>query len=150
MKTIFDFMNLAIEAAKKSKGVPIGALLLSQTKKNNKFIYKKKEFKYVVRTNNKFHAEIEVFLNKNINQQNLDIFITQEPCPMCMFFLMEKNVKRIFFANYNPNYGSCGGQIHLKSLLKNQKKIKIYGGLLVNSLLLNFFKNQRCKKKKEN
>lgn len=103
------YMDLAYLQAKKAfeaNEVPVGAIIV----KDEKVI--SSSFNKVEENNSIFkHAEIlaieEAF--KKLNTKNLDkckIFITLEPCLMCLGGIINSHIKEIYFASLDPFKGA--------------------------------------------
>ena len=76
------------------------------------------------------------------------VYVTLEPCPMCMGALIHARVKRIVFGASDPRAGACGSLIDLASYpLESSPEVK--GGLLAQEslkLLRDFFGKAREQK----
>lgn len=129
------FISLAIEEAKialKNYEVPVGLVAIS----NEEIIYK-------THNKGKIHAELECLLSKDNVEE---IYLTLEPCPMCLFFSFECKVKKIFFGAYNLDYGACGGKFLLKNQINNYFNTETFGGFRereCSDLLKEYFKMKR-------
>ena len=139
------FMQKAIEQAiQTEKDVPVGAVIV----KNNEiiaFAHNEKELENDVTS----HAEIvairkaEKALN-NWRLEDCEIYVTLEPCPMCMWAILQSRIKTLYFGSFDKNYGACGSKIDLKDILTS--KIKVYGGIMedeCDKILEEFFKKIR-------
>lgn len=94
------------------------------------------------------HAEI-ILLERNARLHELDLLVTLEPCPACLFNLTQKGIRTIFFGGFNYQYGACGGKFNLLEQVFLDYKPKIYGGFLktINeNLLKRFFLHLRDNK----
>lgn len=140
------YMNLALkEASKALKNgeMPVGAIIV----KNNKIIgkgYNKKE-----KTKNALmHAEILAIQkackkNKDWRLNDCEIYVTMEPCIMCMGAIVESRIKKIYCGLRNNKTKSKNEQIY------NEEKIIFRSGILEESILKQtntFFKNIRSKR----
>ena len=79
------------------------------------------------------------------------VYVTLEPCPMCMGAMIHARVKRIVFGASDPRAGACGSLINLSDY-PLESSPEIQGGVLAEpclSLLRNFFSRAREKKYKE-
>ena len=152
-KKIF-FMKQALKEAKKaySKGeVPIGAVIA----KDGKIIsrgYNLKETK----KNTLKHAEIIAIekASKKLDAWRLeecDIYITMEPCPMCMGAIINSRIRKIYYGVPDLKAGACGSVVDLTNYKFNH--IPEYEGNILEEdskkLLQTFFKELRDKKKKD-
>jgi len=134
------YMIKAIELAKKAYDldeIPVGAVIV----KDNKIIgtgYNKKEKE----KNPLKHAELIAIEKacKKINDWRLndcEIYITLEPCQMCLGAIIESRIKKIVY-----------GVSKSKQVFNNLNDIEIVGGILENEsleILQKFFKNKRNK-----
>ena len=148
------FMKAALKEAKKAYNrgeVPVGAVVV----KDNEIIskgYNLKESK----NNTIKHAEIIAIekASKAMNSWRLedcDIYITMEPCPMCMGAIINSRIRKIYYGVSDKKSGACGSVIDLtkykfnhipkyeKNILKNECR----------KILQQFFKDLRIKNKKE-
>lgn len=143
------FMELAItKALEVTQDIPVCAIIV----KDNKIISiqtNKKEADLMA-TN---HAEILAIneANKKLNSWHLDdcdIYVTLEPCPMCMWAIISARIKNLYFGSYDLKYGAAQSAINLAKLANS--KINIKGGIKeedCNKLLENYFKRLRNEKK---
>ena len=149
-----NYMEIALEEAKKaySKGeVPIGAVIA----KDGKIIsrgYNLKETK----KNTLKHAEIIAIekASKKLDAWRLeecDIYITMEPCPMCMGAIINSRIRKIYYGVPDLKAGACGSVVDLTNYKFNH--IPEYEGNILEEdskkLLQTFFKELRDKKKKD-
>lgn len=142
-----NFMSFAIAEAKKCNkynDVPIGAVIVDN---ENQII--SKGFNSVEKYNNSLlHAEkiaIEKALLKTKNRylENCDIWITLEPCIMCLGLIKLVRIKRLYFGATDKNKGLLSKNSNLFSLIPS---LDIYSGIQeeeCTSLLNNFFKKLR-------
>lgn len=139
------YMALAIAEAKKSLisgDVPVGAVIVYDGSVIAKSYNQKEKYKKAT-----YHAEI-LALNKantKLKSYHLDgatIYITKEPCLMCMGAILSSRIKKIVYGASDKRFGT-------KELAKNNKfnhKCEITGGVLSDEcerLLSDFFKNLR-------
>ncbi len=140
-----DYMNLAIEVAKKSNNdIPIGCVI----EKNGEILAVAHNLK---EENNDVTAHSEIVAikeaSKKIGNWRLDdcnLYVTLEPCPMCAWAILNSRIKNVYFGAYDLNYGAFGSKINLSTLQNN--KTKIYGGILekeCEKLLADYFKKIR-------
>ena len=87
---------------------------------------------------------------KGWRMSDCTVYVTLEPCPMCMGALIHARVKRIVFGASDPRAGACGSLIDLASYpLESSPEVK--GGLLAQEslkLLRDFF--GKAREQKEN
>jgi len=74
------------------------------------------------------------------------IYVTIEPCSMCIGAMVLARIKGIFFGASDPKTGACGSVINIANHRKLNHRIKIKKGILAEecaSLLKDFFKKKR-------
>jgi len=139
-------LDLAHQAFKEDE-VPVGAVI---TNKHGDILAKTHNTKE--RTNNPcHHAEILAIeeASQKLNSWRLldcDLYVTLEPCPMCLAALSQARIRNIYFGAYDPK----GGAISLGQKLHNDKrlnhKLNVFGGfkhLECSQLVSNFFRQKR-------
>lgn len=140
-----NFMDIAIEEAKKSEGdIPVGTVIV----KNGEILAKAHNTR---EKDNDItsHAEIIAIRNaeKLLNNWRLDdceLYVTLEPCPMCGWAILQSRIKSVYFGSYDKNYGSFSSKIDLRQI--SSSKPKIYGGIKEEEcdlLLQTFFESLR-------
>ncbi len=147
------YMEKALmEAAKAEKHgeVPIGAVIV----KGDKIIARGHNTREA-KKNALCHAEI-IAINKACKKlkswrlSDCDLYVTLEPCPMCMGAIINSRIKRIVFGAYDRKAGSCGSVINLNDYPYNHHP-QITGGVLedrCSTILSSFFTALRNKKRK--
>ena len=148
-----EFMRIAVEnslIAYKYGDVPVGAVIV----KGDEIIastYNKKNIDNVA----VFHAEILAIIEacKKLGSWYLndcDIYVTMEPCPMCMGAIINSRIKNVYFGVPDEKAGACGSIVNLTEYKFNH--IPQYeGGILkedCKKILQKFFQELRERKKK--
>jgi len=144
------FMGSALQQAQcaySKKEVPVGAVIV----KNNKIIskgYNLKENK----NNPLGHAELIAIKKastkiKNWRLNECDVYVTLEPCVMCMSAFYQARVRRVYFAAYDKKAGalSLGYEINKDKRLNHNFDISYTPFVQSEELLKNFFKELRKK-----
>lgn len=146
-----NYMQLAIKLANKAAkngDIPVGAVIVC----NGKIVgqgYNKKEKK----KNALLHAEI-IAINqaskklKDYRLENCELYVTFEPCLMCVGAILSARIKKVYFGAYDNRFGAC------KLLNENNfNHVAEYeGGVLeeeCSGLLTNFFKALRKNKEQK-
>ena len=78
------------------------------------------------------------------------LYVTLEPCPMCMGAIIHARVKRVVFGAFDPRAGACGSLIDL-SQYPLESVPTVTGGVLGEECLSpirRFFRDTRTKKLK--
>jgi tRNA(adenine34) deaminase len=142
-------MALAIEQAKQAQKVgevPVGAILIQ----NNQLIVSAHN-QPISNNDPTAHAEIQLLraAGKQLNNYRLSntiLYVTLEPCAMCLGAIVHARVSRIVFGAYDQKSGVCGSCIDLPNSQCFNHSINIQGGILVDQckeLLQQFFKSRR-------
>jgi tRNA(adenine34) deaminase len=143
------WMNIAILQAIKAKEkneVPVGAILVK-----NDVLIAKAHNETILKNDASAHAEIQLIrttgeIFKNYRLLESVVYVTLEPCAMCLSAMMHARISRIVFGAYDPKTGVCGTCSDLTKAKFFNHNIKITGGVLEaqsSQLLVDFFKKRR-------
>ena len=148
-----EFMREALrlaEKAKKKGEVPIGAVV----------VYKDKIIGrgYNLRTRLQLataHAELRAIEKacKKMRSWRLpeaEIYVTLEPCPMCMGAILNARIDRVYFGAYEQKGRSLTNELANANLLNH--KAEVVGGILeeeCKQVLSSFFSEMRAREKKK-
>ena len=144
-----SFMSLAIQEAEKAftnNEVPVGAIIVQQ----NKIIGKGRN-RVIKNQNVSSHAEIEAIIDasKNVKNYRLNkstIYISLEPCHMCVKAIVDARIDEIVFAAPEPKTGSIISIDNLLDRVSFNHKVSYRYGLMKeerSKLLKDFFRNRR-------
>ena len=97
------------------------------------------------------HAEILALraageVLRNYRLPGCVLYVTLEPCPMCVGALVHARVARIVYGAADPKSGACGSAFDLASSAKVNHRIEVLGGVLAEesaALLRRFFAARR-------
>ncbi len=142
MKVAISQANLATEKGE----IPVGAVLLH----NNKLIAKSHN-QSILNNDPTAHAEIMVLRIAGVKLNNYrlpgsTLYVTLEPCAMCLGAMMHARIERIVFGASDQKTGVCGSNVDLTSEPFFTHKVKVDGGVLEEEskqLLQSFFKSKR-------
>ena len=143
------WMNLALEQAKKAEEedeVPVGAILVKDG-----LIIARAHNQPISTNDATAHAEIQLIRAageklKNYRLSGTSLYVTLEPCAMCLGAIMHARVERLVFGAHDPKTGVCGSSENLMGANCFNHKINLTRGILENDskrLLKNFFKARR-------
>ena len=141
------YMELVIREAKKcTLDIPVAAAIV----KDNEIISIEKNKK---EENNSATSHAEILAINKANEKlnswrldNCDMYVTLEPCPMCMWAIISARIKNLYFGSFDTQYGAISAS-NLKELSKS--KINILGGIMeeeCNKLLDDYFEKLRNEK----
>ena len=150
------WMQIAISEANLAKSkdeIPVGAVLIQ----NNELIAQAHN-QPISHNDPTAHAEIQVLRIAAKQQRNYrlvgsTIYVTLEPCAMCLGAMMHARIKRIVFGASDPKTGVCGSCANLTSEAFFNHRIAVLGGILENEskeILQSFFKLRRKEQAKKN
>lgn len=144
-----DWMRLAIVLAQHAEGqgeVPVGALIVH----NNELIGSGHNLPIQL-NDPTAHAEMLALREagarrKDYRLTDATLYVTLEPCPMCMSAIIHSRVARVVFGAYDPRQGAVCSQIDIKTLNPLHHPIDAFGGVLMEecgALIRDFFKQKR-------
>lgn len=148
------FMNAAIRAAKKGARegeVPIGAVVVLGDKVISKGYNRRARLQLA-----SAHAEMMVIdgacrkFGSWRLPEGCELYVTLEPCPMCMGAALNARVDKLFFGAYEQKGRSLTGALAEANLLNH--KTEVFGGVKekeCSALLTEFFSTLRKKQKAE-
>lgn len=147
-------MRQAIKIAKKglSEGeVPIGAVVVYEDKVVAKGYNRRTRLQLA-----SAHAEM-MAIDKACKKfhswrlpEKCELYVTLEPCPMCMGACLNARVDKVYFGAYEQKGRSLTGALAEANLLNH--KTEVVGGVLekeCSELLTEFFSSMRQKQKEE-
>jgi len=144
-----QWMALAIKQAKKAESlgeVPVGAVLVQDD-----IMVAKAHNQPISLHDASAHAEIQLLrlagrVMQNYRLSGTTLYVTLEPCAMCLGAMMHARVSRLVFAAFDPKTGVCGSRVNLSKEECFNHEIEINGGILEaesKKLLQDFFKSRR-------
>ncbi len=145
------WMQQAIELAQHAKSqheIPVGAILVL----NNEIIGEGWN-QPIGSTDSTAHAEIIALRNaaKKLNNYrllNTTLYVTLEPCIMCVGAMIHARIKHLVFGAYDPKAGAIQSVFNLLDNKQLNHKISYQGGILkqeCGELLTRFFEERRNK-----
>jgi tRNA(adenine34) deaminase len=101
------------------------------------------------------HAEIRVLREGarrigNYRLPGTTLYVTLEPCPMCIGAMVHARVARLVYAASDPRTGAAGGAFDLVNHESHNHRIEVAGGVLQEpaaELLRGFFRSRRITSK---
>ena len=132
-----------------SNDIPIGAIIVLK----NEIIGI--GYNQVEKTNNPLnHAEI-IAINDALSKKKIKyldgckIFVTLEPCAMCIGAIINARIETVYFGAYESKTGACGSVYNIPENPETIHKTKIYGGIMeeeCSKLIKAFFSDLRKSK----
>ena len=141
-------MGLALEQAKKAEingEVPVGAVFIDDDQ-----VITEAGNASIILNDPTAHAEIitlrEAAEKKGNYRLGGTLFVTLEPCIMCMGALIHARVKKLIFGAYDPRSGAALSVYNFSDSPHLNHRIEVEGGILEREsqlLLKDFFKARR-------
>ncbi|MES2528414.1 MAG: nucleoside deaminase [Bdellovibrionota bacterium] len=144
------FMNIALEQAElayRAQEVPVGAILVSPSGDilSRQFNLKESQFNPVA------HAEMLALTEGAKKLQNWRLtdcylYVTLEPCPMCLTALVQSRVKACIFGAYDQKGGALSLGYHLHQDKRLNHQFSVVGGVMhfeCSRILSQFFRERR-------
>ena len=143
------WMSLALEQARKAEmeyEVPVGAILVKDG-----LLVAQAHNQPITKNDATAHAEIQLIRAagkklKNYRLNGTSLYVTLEPCAMCLGAMMHARIERIIFGAYDLKTGACGSSKNLIDASCFNHKIALSSGVLEKEsaqLLKKFFSSRR-------
>jgi len=143
------YMKMALEEAEKAGArgeVPVGAILL----KGNQVLAKDHN-RCIELSDPTAHAEILVLrkggeILRNYRLNGTVMYVTAEPCPMCVSAMVHGRVSKLIFGSVEPKFGAVESKFRLLNDEGLNHKVKVERGVLekeCGDILRLFFKQRR-------
>lgn len=102
-------------------------------------------------------AHAEVLLISSISaalndwrMEDVDIYVTKEPCAMCAGAMVNARVRRVIFGLSDPRSGAAGGALDVTGFPGMLHQVEVKSGVLADEcgkIMRDFFKSVRTQKK---
>jgi tRNA(adenine34) deaminase len=134
------------EIAYSHQEVPIGVVVVYQNKIIARAHNRKEELQDPTA-----HAEILALQEAarylgSWHLEDLDLYVTLEPCPMCAYAMLQARIKRLIFGTPDPKAGAAGSIINIVQDKRFNHQIEVVSGVLEKEcrlILQRFFKERR-------
>lgn len=147
------FMNLALREARKAAKrleVPVGAVIVHEGLVVSRGFNKRE-----TGADPTGHAEMLAIraASKRLGSWRLSgttLYVTLEPCLMCMGAIIQARVGRLVFGAFDPKAGACGSLYDLSSDKRLNHRVHVTSGVFdaeSEALLKSFFADLRARKK---
>jgi tRNA(adenine34) deaminase len=147
------YMKMALEEAGKANKrgeIPVGAILLKGDR-----VLAKDHNRCIELSDPTAHAEILVLrkggeILKNYRLNDTVMYVTAEPCPMCVSAMVHSRISRLVFGALEPKFGAVESKFKLLDDNGINHKVKVDRGILEKEcagILKGFFRKKRASKK---
>ena len=148
--THYQFMQLAIEEALKAEQigeVPVGAVIVDADQR----LIARDHNRSISSCDPSAHAEMNVIRTAsrilgNYRLLRTTLYVTIEPCAMCMGAIVHARIKRVVFGASDPKGGAAGSLYHLGQDPRLNHQVDIISGInedRCRSIIQAFFRNRR-------
>lgn len=103
------------------------------------------------RKNPLLHAEIIALdaaaKSGKLRRGEADLYVTVEPCPMCMGAILNARIRRLYIGADNPRFGAAGSVVDLSAYRAFNHSVIVKRGLLkaeCGALMRDFFETLRA------
>jgi len=142
-------MKMALEQAEQGRErgeVPVGAILLKGHQ-----VLAKDHNRCIELSDPTAHAEILVLRRggevlKNYRLNGTAMYVTAEPCPMCVSAMVHGRISRLVFGSWEPKFGAVESKFRLLNDEGLNHKVKVDWGILekeCGEILRAFFRERR-------
>ena len=144
-----EFMQTALreaEAAAAAGEIPVGAVVVSRGQ-----VIGSGQNRSIRDNDPSAHAEVVALREACLAQSNYrlsdaTLYVTLEPCAMCVGALVQARVNRVVFGAYDPKAGATGSAVDLTESRAFNHRFEVMGGVLgdeCGGLLQDFFRHRR-------
>jgi tRNA(adenine34) deaminase len=144
-----EFMQSALreaEAAAAAGEIPVGAIVTSGGE-----VIGVGQNRSIRDNDPSAHAEVVALREACLAQANYrlsdaTLYVTLEPCAMCVGALVQARVSRLVFGAYDPKAGAAGSAVDLTDSPAFNHRFEVMGGVLADEcggLLQDFFRSRR-------
>ncbi len=142
-------MRMALEEAKMAgqRGeIPVGAVLLKEDR-----VLTKDHNRCIELSDPTAHAEVLVLrrggeILRNYRLNDTVMYVTAEPCPMCVSAMVHSRISRLVFGTLEPKFGAVESKFRMLDSNGWNHKVKVDRGILKEEcagLLKTFFRERR-------
>ena len=134
------------EIAYSHQEVPVGAVIVYQNKIIARAHNRKEELQDPTA-----HAEMLALQQTarylgSWHLEDIDLYVTLEPCPMCAYAMLQARIKRLVFGTADPKAGAAGSIINIIQDKQFNHQIEVVSGVLEEEcclILQKFFQERR-------
>jgi tRNA(adenine34) deaminase len=138
-------LEQALDAAAAGE-IPVGAIITSGGK-----VIGRGQNRSIRDSDPSAHAEVVALREACLAQANYrltdaTLYVTLEPCAMCLGALMQARVSRVVFGAYDPKAGAAGSAVDLTESPAFNHRFEVLGGVLADecgAVLQDFFRARR-------
>ena len=145
-----EIMQIALNEARRARKkdeVPIGAVLVA----DNHQILAAEHNRTITLNDPTAHAEILAVRSAaekigNYRLLKTTLYVTVEPCPMCMGALLHARVSKVVVGAHDPNWGAAGSLFNIAEDQRFNHQLEVVEGICKSEckkLMQDFFRQKR-------
>ena len=147
-------LELAARARDEDDEVPVGAVLIGA----DGALLAEGSNRNISEHDPSAHAEIVAMrrAGKSIGNHRLTgttLYVTLEPCAMCVMAMVHARVRRVVYAASDPKTGAAGSVFDLLQSDRHNHRVEVQGGVLTDAaarMLSEYFRAKRARVKSPN
>ncbi len=144
-KWMYEALSMA-EHAMGQQEVPVGAVVVYEDE-----VIGKGWNQPIANNDPSAHAEVLALRNAanslgNYRLLNSTLYVTLEPCVMCVGAILHSRIKRLVFGAYDPKTGAAGSVFDILEDARHNHIVEVQGGVLEKQsveMLQAFFRQRR-------
>ncbi len=120
------YMNIALDEAKKAYDageVPVGAIIVQNGKIISQAHNNREETGDATGHAETLAIRMACEAIGSWRLEDCELYVTLEPCPMCMGAIINSRIKRVVFGAKDAKAGACGSLVNLTSYPFNHKPL---------------------------
>lgn len=144
-----ELIQAALEQAREAAAageIPVGAIITSGGK-----VIATGQNRTIRDCDPSAHAEVVALREACLAQANYrltdaTLYVTLEPCAMCLGAIMQARLSRVVFGAYDPKAGAAGSAVDLTESPAFNHRIEVMGGVIADEcgeVLQDFFRSRR-------
>lgn len=143
-----EYMRIALEEAKKAYEageVPVGAIIVKDGKIISQAHNNREETGDATGHAETLAIRMACEAIGSWRLEDCELYVTLEPCPMCMGAIINSRIKRVVFGAKDAKAGACGSLVNLAAYPFNHKPI-VDNGVMMDDcakILSDFFVKKR-------
>ncbi|MBR2335044.1 MAG: tRNA adenosine(34) deaminase TadA [Clostridia bacterium] len=143
-----EYMKIAVDEAKKAYDageVPVGAIIVKDGKIISQAHNNREETGDATGHAETLAIRMACDAIGSWRLEDCELYVTLEPCPMCMGAIINSRIKRVVFGAKDAKAGACGSIVNLASYPFNHKPI-VDNGVMTDDcakILSDFFVKKR-------
>ncbi len=144
-----DMMQEALkeaEIAYSHQEVPVGAVIVYQNKIISRAHNQKEKLQDPTAHAEILAIQIAAKHLESWHLEDIDLYVTLEPCPMCAYAMLQARISRLIFGTSDPKAGAAGSILNIVQDKRFNHRMEVVSGVLKKEcslFLQKFFQERR-------